>query len=205
MTSLPLRLFCAASTGLTLAVVGIPSALALCSASFFTIRALSSSVFCGTLPLPQRNLYHHSAASRHYILYIWRLVCLRLGSAVPVDSGKSSKVLWMDVCIKGVCLGPDCKPNTTSSSTHRSNFWRFFSSAFSFWAEVRLSASARLSTAIARNTFRRMTERLPSREKRARRWRCLHACAEPVRFSDDVTQKCIHRWNAFDRWYIYNL
>lgn len=41
---------------------------------------------------------------------------------------------------------------------HLSNFLLNFSSAFSFWAEVRLSASARLSTAMAKKTFRRMSD-----------------------------------------------
>lgn len=45
----------------------------------------------------------------------------------------------------------------TKSPTNLIIFLRFFSSALSFWAEVRLSASARLSTAMARKTFRRMT------------------------------------------------
>lgn len=43
-------------------------------------------------------------------------------------------------------------------------FLRFFSSAFSFWAKVKDSASARLSTAMARKTFRRMTESRPSQD-----------------------------------------
>ena len=45
----------------------------------------------------------------------------------------------------------------TKDPTDLSIFLRFFSSALSFWAEVRLSASARLSTAMAKKTFRRMT------------------------------------------------
>lgn len=37
------------------------------------------------------------------------------------------------------------------------NFFLSFSSSSSFWADVRLSASARLSTAMAKNTFSRIS------------------------------------------------
>lgn len=42
-------------------------------------------------------------------------------------------------------------------SPHLDIFRRLRSSALAFWAKVRLSASARLSTAMARKTFRRMS------------------------------------------------
>lgn len=55
--------------------------------------------------------------------------------------------------------------------THLDSFLRFLSSALAFWAEVRLSASARLSTAIARKTLSRMSEgQLRSLELR---WRAV--------------------------------
>lgn len=43
-------------------------------------------------------------------------------------------------------------------STDLDIFLRFLSSALAFWAEVRLSASARLSTAIARKTLSRISQ-----------------------------------------------
>lgn len=43
-------------------------------------------------------------------------------------------------------------------NAHLDIFRRFLSSALAFWAEVRLSASARLSTAMARKTLSRMSE-----------------------------------------------
>lgn len=43
-------------------------------------------------------------------------------------------------------------------NTNLNAFLRFFSSAFSFCAIVRDSASAKLSTAMARKTFKRMTQ-----------------------------------------------
>lgn len=63
--------------------------------------------------------------------------------------------------------GPGLEPKGPSQSvqlpprgcgTHLDIFLRFLSSALAFWAEVRLSASARLSTAIARKTLSRMSE-----------------------------------------------
>lgn len=45
-----------------------------------------------------------------------------------------------------------------NSFSYLSSFLLIFSSAFSFWAEVRLSASARLSTAMAKKTLRRISD-----------------------------------------------
>lgn len=53
---------------------------------------------------------------------------------------------------RGYSQGPRREANT-----HLDIFLRFLSSALAFWADVRLSASARLSTAIARKTLRRMS------------------------------------------------
>lgn len=50
------------------------------------------------------------------------------------------------------------RPPCRGRSTHLDIFRRFLSSALAFWAEVRLSASARLSTAMARKTLSRMSE-----------------------------------------------
>lgn len=49
-------------------------------------------------------------------------------------------------------------PPCWGGSPHLDIFLRFRSSALAFWAEVRLSASARLSTAMARKTLSRMSE-----------------------------------------------
>lgn len=46
------------------------------------------------------------------------------------------------------------------------SFFLSFSSSSSFWADVRLSASARLSTAIAKKTFSRI-----SVQRELRKWR----------------------------------
>uniref|UniRef100_A0A0E9VQW5 Uncharacterized protein n=1 Tax=Anguilla anguilla TaxID=7936 RepID=A0A0E9VQW5_ANGAN len=43
------------------------------------------------------------------------------------------------------------------TSCYLASFFLSFSSSSSFWADVRLSASARLSTAMAKKTFRRMS------------------------------------------------
>lgn len=49
-------------------------------------------------------------------------------------------------------------PPCWGGSTHLDIFLRFLSSALAFWAEVKLSASARLSTAMARKTLSRISE-----------------------------------------------
>lgn len=58
---------------------------------------------------------------------------------------------------RGHSLGPTFHLSPRGGSTHLDIFLRFLSSALAFWADVRLSASARLSTAIARKTLRRMS------------------------------------------------
>lgn len=57
----------------------------------------------------------------------------------------------------GLCQARQVPP-CWGCSTHLDIFLRFFSSALAFWAEVRLSASARLSTAMARKTLSRISE-----------------------------------------------
>lgn len=55
---------------------------------------------------------------------------------------------------QSTCLGA---PTARDCSTHLDIFRRLRSSALAFWAKVRLSASARLSTAMARKTLRRIS------------------------------------------------
>lgn len=58
---------------------------------------------------------------------------------------------------RGHRQGPTFCLSPRGDNTHLDIFLRFLSSALAFWADVRLSASARLSTAIARKTLRRMS------------------------------------------------
>lgn len=75
------------------------------------------------------------------------------------------------------------------ANTHLDIFLRFLSSALAFWADVRLSASARLSTAIARKTLRRMSTgqlRRPELQVEGSFWGRSFACLcvfrpEPLR------------------------
>lgn len=111
-------------TTLTLAVVGMPSILALCSASFLAILSLSSSVFSGILDLGGKREREWSGVMSY-------------------EKTEQIILLWF---------------NFWHFFVHLSSFLLIFSSAFSFWAEVRLSASARLSTAMAKKTLRRMSD-----------------------------------------------
>lgn len=104
---------------LTLAVVGMPSILALCSASFLAILSLSSSVLSGILDLARKE---------------------RSGIKFTFSFSRVDRADHFWYCF-----------------SHLSSFLLNFSSAFSFWAEVRLSASARLSTAMAKKTLRRIS------------------------------------------------
>lgn len=74
----------------------------------------------------------------------WPLIGWLQGKPPPPDGGHS----------RPRSLAPSCRGH----STHLDIFLRFLSSALAFWAEVRLSASARLSTAMARKTLSRMSE-----------------------------------------------
>lgn len=59
--------------------------------------------------------------------------------------------------VQGAPPPPLSQVPLTGSPTHLDIFLRLRSSALAFWAEVRLSASARLSTAMARKTLSRMS------------------------------------------------
>lgn len=77
------------------------------------------------------------------------------------------------------------------SPTHLDIFLRLRSSALAFWAEVRLSASARLSTAMARKTLSRMSG-VPLRSWGAGLGRtCPPPCSGPPVFLG-LTPPCCH-------------
>lgn len=59
--------------------------------------------------------------------------------------------------LRRTALSPTSRDGILSLEGYLASFFLSFSSSSSFWAEVRLSASARLSTAMAKNTFSRIS------------------------------------------------
>lgn len=175
--------------GRTLAVVGMTSMpFALCSANFLARLAFSSDALSGKLALKTNKQTKASSDSSSWILSIPKckilLDILRFFYIVFYSNICPCAALCLLNSLKGymeICESllfnswsfsslKQCVKMTSHSfrnpflRSYLRAFLRFFSSAFSFWAKVKDSASARLSTAMARKTFRRMTESRPSQD-----------------------------------------